>query len=197
VGSGELQLSVPGRHQVANAAAVVTAAVGTGLALDPVLDALSQATITSRHRMAVQERADGVVVVDDAYNANPESVRAALDAVSILGRGRRRWAVLGEMLELGPESARMHAEVGAAVAASGVDELVGVGTVEPLVDAAAAAAGWAGRARLVADDRAASRLLEAEVRPGDVVLVKGSNSLRLWRIAERLLATPSPAGAGR
>ncbi len=77
--------------------------------------------------MEVVERADGVTLVNDAYNANPDSMRAALTALERMGEGRRTWAVLGTMLELGDESDALHAEVGAEVAARGVDELVVVG----------------------------------------------------------------------
>ena len=102
--TAEVMLRVVGEHQVANALAVAAAALGLGLPLDLVARELSAAVPLSAGRMAVSERADGVVVIDDAYNANPESLRAALNALAVLVRARpgaRAWAVLGTMLELG------------------------------------------------------------------------------------------------
>jgi UDP-N-acetylmuramoyl-tripeptide--D-alanyl-D-alanine ligase len=136
--------------------------------------------------MEVAERPDGVTVINDAYNANPESMRAALQALVALagGSGRKRgrsWAVLGRMAELGAASAAAHAAVAAAAAELGVDELV-------TVDAPDYPAG-----RAVPDIDAALGLLGAGLRPGDVVLVKGSRSAGLDRLAAALLAEPSPA----
>jgi UDP-N-acetylmuramoyl-tripeptide--D-alanyl-D-alanine ligase len=133
-------------------------------------------------------------VIDDAYNANPESVGAALDALATLGAGRRRWAVLGEMLELGPESDALHESVGRRVAGTGVDELVAVGAATPIAAGATAVPEWSGRARTVPDADAASALLAAEVRSADAVLVKASNGLRLWQVADQLMDR-TPTGA--
>jgi UDP-N-acetylmuramoyl-tripeptide--D-alanyl-D-alanine ligase len=140
--------------------------------------------------MAVTTRPDGVTVVDDAYNANPESMAAALRAVAGLS-GARRWAVLGEMRELGPDAERLHREVGEAAARLGFDHVVAVGA-EPIAAGARAVPGWRGEALLVADAAEATRLLAERVRGDDVVLVKASNAARLWEVAEALV----PAAAG-
>ena len=96
-----------GRHQVANATAAAAAAAALGLDLDPVAGALSAAEPASRWRMEVHDRADGVRVVNDSYNANPASMAAAVETLAELGRGRgRTWAVVGDMLELGRRGAR-------------------------------------------------------------------------------------------
>jgi UDP-N-acetylmuramoyl-tripeptide--D-alanyl-D-alanine ligase len=143
--------------------------------------------------MDVRERSDGLLVVDDAYNANPESMRAALEAFARLAAGRRRWAVLGEMRELGDESVALHRLVGDAVAATAVDELLAVDAAAPIADGARARP-WSGHARVLPDAAAATAVLTAELRSTDAVLVKASNSLRLWEIADEILAA-QPAGA--
>jgi UDP-N-acetylmuramoyl-tripeptide--D-alanyl-D-alanine ligase len=185
-GERRVALQVHGVHQAGNAAAVVAAGLARGLDLDFIVDVLSRAVIRSAHRMDVRRRADGLVVIDDAYNANPESVRAALDALASLGAGRRRWAVLGEMRELGDESDVLHQAVGRHAAETGVEELVAV-AVPAVAAGAKGVAGWAGQVREAADVAAATTLLGAEVRTGDVVLVKASNTLRFWEIADALL----------
>jgi UDP-N-acetylmuramoyl-tripeptide--D-alanyl-D-alanine ligase len=154
-------------------------------------DALARASSISPHRMQLRERADGLIVIDDAYNANPDSMRAALEALARIGSGGRRvWAVLGPMRELGNESPALHARVGAAAAGLGVDEIVVVGNdARPIADGAADVAGWGGRARIVNDVAAATAVLRAELRHDDAVLVKASNSERLWQVADALTAT--------
>ena len=129
VGAAPVRLRVVGEHQVSNALAVAAAGLELGLGLDQVATGLTGAARASRWRMEVTDRPDGVTVINDAYNANPESMRAALRALSAISGGtRRRWAVLGPMAELGNSSAAAHALVGALAAELGVARLVGVGT---------------------------------------------------------------------
>jgi UDP-N-acetylmuramoyl-tripeptide--D-alanyl-D-alanine ligase len=118
---------------------------------------------------------DGIVLVNDCYNANPVSMRAALSHLASLGEGRRV-AVLGEMAELGPDAADYHREIGAGARAEGVDLLVGVG--EPARDY--------GPDELVGDPEEAAELLAAQLEPGDTVLVKGSRSAGLEAVAVAL-----------
>jgi UDP-N-acetylmuramoyl-tripeptide--D-alanyl-D-alanine ligase len=133
-------------------------------------------------------RADGVVVIDDAYNASPDSMLAGLRALLTTKTHGRRWAVLGAMRELGAESEQAHREVGLQAAQLGVDRLVVVGPdAEPIAAGAGASAGWSGDVATVADADAAVVLLAAELLDGDVVLVKASNSERLWRVADGLV----------
>ena len=192
-GDAKVHMQLSGAHHAMNAAATAAAALARGLPLDDVVAGLDDARARSAHRMDVRERSDGLLVVDDAYNANPESMRAALDAFARLAAGRRRWAVLGEMRELGDESASLHRGVGEVVAATGVDELLAVGAGAPIAEGTGSAS-WAGHARVVADAAAATAVLTAELRSTDAVLVKASNSLRLWEIADEILAA-QPAGA--
>jgi UDP-N-acetylmuramoyl-tripeptide--D-alanyl-D-alanine ligase len=192
-GDARVQLQLSGEHHAINAAATAAAALCRGLALDDVVAGLEAAGVRSAHRMDVRQRSDGLIVVDDAYNANPESMRAALDAFRRLAAGRRRGAVLGEMRELGDESVALHRAVGDVVAATGVDELLAVDAAAPIAEAARSQA-WSGHARVVPDAAAATAVLTAELRSTDAVLVKASNSLRLWEVADQILAA-QPAGA--
>lgn len=184
-GSARVRLALVGRHHVANALAVVAVALEAGMDLDRVVEALEQARPVSRWRMEVTHRPDGVTVVNDAYNANPDSMRAALTALEAMSRGRRAWAVLGSMLELGPESDAEHAEVGAFAATHGVAELVVVGEVARAMAGGATGAGADGiRVRFVADAAEAEAVLSAELQPGDVVLFKSSRDAGLRWLGE-------------
>jgi UDP-N-acetylmuramoyl-tripeptide--D-alanyl-D-alanine ligase len=174
-GSAPVALRLVGAHHVGNALATAAVAGELGGTPEMVAEALSSAVPASRWRMEVTERADGVTVVNDAYNANPDSMAAALRALAALGDGRRTWAVLGPMRELGHESAAAHAEVATLAKELGIDELVTVDGVEY------------GAGRPVADVATATALLAAELAPGDVVLVKASRAAGLDRIAAELL----------
>ncbi|ODT97055.1 MAG: UDP-N-acetylmuramoyl-tripeptide--D-alanyl-D-alanine ligase [Pseudonocardia sp. SCN 72-86] len=175
-GEADVALRLVGAHHIGNALSAAAVALELGATPGGVAASLSAAAPASRWRMEVADRADGVTVVNDAYNANPESMRAALDALADLGRDRRTWAVLGRMAELGDSEAAAHAEVAGAAAELGVGTLVAVG--EP---------GYGSAARHVTDPAAALALLRAEVAPGDVVLVKASRAVGLDRVADALL----------
>ena len=184
-----VRLPQVGGHQVANAAAAAALAVGAGVPLEAVAKALSLPAPASRWRMELHERRDGVVIVNDAYNANPASMQAALDTLAALGEQRgRTFAVLGEMRELGPEAGRWHHEVGAYAAARGVDVVVAVG--EPASGIAAGARttpGWSGVAVDTAGRDVALAWVRNNVTAGDVVLVKASRGAALELLAEGLL----------
>ena len=192
-GEATLHLRLHGRHHAANAAAVAAAALHDGIPFGDVVDALENASARSAHRMAVIERPDGLVVIDDAYNANPESTRAAIDALVRLSapQQRRSWAVLGEMRELGGDAERLHIEVGSYAATAGVDEIVAFGAAAPVAEGASAVSGWSGRARVVDDPAAATKVVLDETRSRDVVLIKASNSIQAWSVAEALVSAKS------
>jgi UDP-N-acetylmuramoyl-tripeptide--D-alanyl-D-alanine ligase len=183
-----VQLQVVGEHQVANALSAAGAALAAGMAPAEVAAALSAAGPRSRWRMEVSRRDDGVTVVNDAYNANPESMRAALAALAGL-TGTRRIAVLGAMAELGPDAAAEHERLGRDAAAAGVDLIIAVGPDAVGIADGAATAGRRAREESVhVPDRAAARELLSEVlRSGDVVLVKASRSYGLELLAADLL----------
>jgi len=192
-GDRSVHLGLVGRHHVGNALAVTAVATELGMSLESVCAALESARPVSRWRMEVVERADGVTLVNDAYNANPDSMRAALTALERMGEGRRTWAVLGTMLELGDESDALHAEVGAEVVARGVDELVVVGPAAAALAAGARAATAASgrtatRVREVPDADGAAALLGAELAAGDVVLFKSSRDAGLRLLGDRVAA---------
>jgi UDP-N-acetylmuramoyl-tripeptide--D-alanyl-D-alanine ligase len=185
-GSAPVRLALAGRHQVGNTLA--TAAVGRelGVSLADLARQLSDLRLVSTRRMDVFERADGVTVIDDSYNANPASTAAALHAQAALGRDRRRVAVLGYMAELGEYEREGHEEVGQLAASLGVDLLIVVGdNAAPIHDGAAAVATWGGKSVRVTDQEQAVALLRDELHPGDVVLVKGSR-YRTWDVVDAL-----------
>ena len=188
-GCADVILRLYGEHHVSNALAAAAVAHETGMPVAEIADALSAAGSLSRWRMEVTERSDGVTVVNDAYNANPESMRAALRALAAMGNGRRTWAVLGEMAELGDDSLAEHDAVGRLAVRLNVSKLVAVGGREAArIDMGARNEGsWGEESVHVSDARAAVDLLRSELRPGDVVLVKASRSAGLERIAQVLV----------
>ncbi|HEX3908128.1 MAG TPA: UDP-N-acetylmuramoyl-tripeptide--D-alanyl-D-alanine ligase [Mycobacteriales bacterium] len=197
-GSVQLRLRLSGRHQAINSAVAAGVALSCGVGLDTVAETLERAVPRSAHRMHLASRDDGLLVVDDAYNANPESMGSALESLIRLGSERqgRTWAVLGEMRELGPDTDELHVALGRRAAEVGVAELVVVGAA-----AAAIATGWEqvapGRPSRVVDSPVeAGRVVAGEALADDTVLVKASNSLELWRVAEELLAADAGARTG-
>ncbi|QNN53094.1 UDP-N-acetylmuramoyl-tripeptide--D-alanyl-D-alanine ligase [Nocardioides mesophilus] len=185
-----VRLQLVGEHHVGNAAAAAAAALSLGMSLDEVAAALSGAGNTSRWRMEVHERADGVTVVNDAYNANPDSMRAALKALAALGRGRgaRTIAVLGEMRELGDAATEEHDAVGRLAVRLDINQLVVVGEPARALHLGACLEGsWGGESVFVPDHEAALAWLREHLAPGDVVLVKASRAAALERVAEALL----------
>jgi len=202
-GDVEVRLAVHGEHHVGNALSAVAVAVECGMAPARAAELLGSAVASSRSRMDVRERADGVVVVNDAYNANPDSVRAALKALAAMGRpqsrgpeddGPRTWAVLGEMLELGDQSVTEHDALGRLAVRLDISRLVAVGEgARPIHQGASHEGSWGRESAWVPDAPAALEMVRAQVRPGDVVLVKASRSIGLDVLAEALLAD-APAG---
>ncbi|MEU8823805.1 UDP-N-acetylmuramoyl-tripeptide--D-alanyl-D-alanine ligase [Streptomyces sp. NPDC048636] len=191
-GCSEVTMRLYGEHHVSNALAAAAVAHELGMSVDEIAVALSEAGQLSRWRMEVTERSDGVTVVNDAYNANPESMRAALRALVAMGAatpGRRTWAVLGRMAELGEESLAEHDAVGRLAVRLNVSKLVAVGGQEAAwLDMGAKNEGsWGEESVHVSDVRAAVDLLRGELRPGDVVLVKASRSVGLEKLAQALL----------
>jgi UDP-N-acetylmuramoyl-tripeptide--D-alanyl-D-alanine ligase len=186
-------LAVHGDHQVANALCAAAVALECGATGQQVAAALAAAGPVSAHRMEVTTRPDGVTVINDAYNANPDSMRAGLQALAWMSRqpggGRRSWAVLGEMAELGDDAISEHDRIGRLTVRLDVSRLVVVGTgrsMRAMHHAAVMEGSWGGEATMVDDADAALALLRAELRPGDVVLVKASNSAGLGTLARAL-----------
>jgi UDP-N-acetylmuramoyl-tripeptide--D-alanyl-D-alanine ligase len=192
-----VRLLEAGAHQVANAAAAGAMAVSAGVPWADVVTGLGSARSLSHWRMALHERADGLVVINDSYNANPASMQAALDTLAAIGeRGDRRTvAVLGEMLELGPTSADDHREVGAYAAGLGVDVVLVVGEgALPVAEGARRTPGWTGVALTTAGREQAADWLRHNVVARDVVLVKASRGAALEHLAD-VLADDAEGGA--
>jgi UDP-N-acetylmuramoyl-tripeptide--D-alanyl-D-alanine ligase len=197
VGSTAVSLPLVGAHHVGNALAAAAVALECGLSLDAIAEVLADARPRSRWRMELVERLDGVLVINDAYNANPESVRAAVKALAAIGRARsaRTVAVLGEMAELGVEAPAEHDAIGRLAVRLDISRLIAVGAAaRPIAHGAALEGSWAGESTWVADPDEALGLLRAELRPGDVVLVKASRAASLDRLAAALGEDGSAVG---
>jgi UDP-N-acetylmuramoyl-tripeptide--D-alanyl-D-alanine ligase len=188
-GRAPVRLSLYGEHHVANALSAAGIAIACGISTDAVAEALSAARPLSRWRMEVSETSDGITVVNDAYNANPESMRAALKALAIMSDRRRSVAVLGHMAELGSASAAEHDALGRLIVRFNIGRLIAVGEpARPLAHGAALEGSWNGESEWVVDVDAAIRRLADVLQPGDVVLVKGSRAAGMERVAEAILA---------
>ena len=175
------QLPVPGLHMVQNALLAVAAGRSFGLSLEDCAAGLAAAPL-AKARLQIKE-IGGVQFIDDSYNANPDSMKAALRTLAELDADGKRIAVLGEMRELGEESARGHREVGETAAELGVDQLIAIGDMAVAIAEAARNAGLQNTsvARSTAE---AAELLGEIAAPGDLVLVKGSRSARTERVIE-------------
>jgi UDP-N-acetylmuramoyl-tripeptide--D-alanyl-D-alanine ligase len=194
-----VRLLEAGAHQVPNAVAAAAMAAAAGVAWDDIVRGLSRARSLSPWRMALHERPDGLVVVNDAYNANPASMAAALETLVAIGRrgGRRTVAVLGEMLELGESSVADHRGVGRHAARLGVDVLVSVGDAAgDILAGARRTPGWSGDAVTTAGREQAEDWLRDNVVARDVVLVKASRGAALEHVADALLVEEAGADGG-
>ena len=188
------QLPVPGLHMVQNALLAVAAGRVFGLSLEECAEGLASAPLT-KARLQIKN-INGVQFVDDSYNANPESMKAALRTLIELDAEGQRIAVLGEMGELGAESEKGHREVGEAAATLGVDRLITIGERAASIAEAAKHAGLAD-AVAVPDSSAAAELLAEVSHPGDLVLVKGSRTARTEQVIEQFAANEDAGGNGR
>ncbi|MQS35928.1 UDP-N-acetylmuramoyl-tripeptide--D-alanyl-D-alanine ligase [Streptomyces katsurahamanus] len=191
-GSAPVHLRLAGEPQVFNSLAAAVVAREAGLGVDETAKMLSDATAQSRWRMETTVRADDVTIVNDAYNANPDSMLHALQTLASLGCARedqRTIAVLGQMAELGADSRAAHEQVGRIAAAQGVDQLITIGGDEArwMQEAATAAGGIT--AVHLPDQVTALELLRNTLREGDVVLLKASRGVQLQQLAEALHQT--------
>lgn len=186
--SAPVALKFHGEHYVANALAAAAVSLSLGLSLGSVAASLTAATSQSRWRMDVQRGPGGTTVINDAYNANPESMRAGLRTLAAMAAGRRTWAVLGDMRELGSESWSEHVAIGQFAAELGISRIVCVGREATGIHEGATSHGTSGGISILVEDPAeAMNLLSGEVGADDVVLVKASRSVGLERVAEALL----------
>ncbi|MDP3892617.1 UDP-N-acetylmuramoyl-tripeptide--D-alanyl-D-alanine ligase [Nocardioides sp.] len=184
-----VRLRLVGEHQVDNALAAATAALALGVPLPEVAERLSDTGPSSRWRMEMRETADGTVVINDSYNANPDSMRSALETLALIGRrrGARTVAVLGGMLELGSDAEELHRGVGHEAARLGIDRLVVVGDLGRTIgEGATAERSWRGEVILTSDRDQARAWVRENVASGDAVLVKASRGIALENVAHDL-----------
>ncbi len=190
-GEASVKLPLHGEHHVGNALSAAAVALELGATPVEIATRLSALERRSARRMEVTTRPDGVTILNDSFNANPESMRAGLKALAAMGRdGRRTWAVLGVMGELGADSVTAHDEIGRLVVRLNIAKLVVIGPEAAAMHQGAHQEGsWGEESTLVPDVEAAAALLHDQLRPGDVVLVKASKVAGLWRVAEALLTS--------
>ena len=178
-GSAEVQLPLPGRHNIANALAASSVALALEVPLATIAQALSAAEPVSgrlvRHRLA-----NGAVLIDDSYNANPGSLNAAIDTLA--AAPGERWLVLGDMRELGDDAIALHEEAGRRARRAGITRLYAVGALS-----AAAVEAYGDGARHFEDHRALVAALRADLHAGVRVLVKGSRGSAMDRVVDALL----------
>ncbi|WP_120520467.1 UDP-N-acetylmuramoyl-tripeptide--D-alanyl-D-alanine ligase [Arthrobacter celericrescens] len=180
-----------GVHHLGNLLAAAAAAHAAGIPGDDIAASLSEQSAASRWRMERTERADGVTVINDAYNANPESMRAALRTLADIGQGRRTWAVLGAMLELGEDSIREHTAIGTQVVRLNISRLLVVGReARALYISAIQEGSWGDECVFTETADEAFDLLQKQLEPGDLVLFKSSNGVGLRHLGDRIALAP-------
>jgi UDP-N-acetylmuramoyl-tripeptide--D-alanyl-D-alanine ligase len=188
--SGDAALTTPllGRGNLSNVLAATAVALEFGLTLDACVARAAELRAADR-RGAVHRLRGNVLLVDDSYNSSPSALQRSLE---MLGheRGARKVAVLGEMLELGAHAIRLHAACGEAAARAGISDLVTVGgeAAQAMADAAIKSGMPAGSVRHFPASADAAAAVVAELRDGDVVLVKGSRGIRTDVVVDRILA---------
>jgi UDP-N-acetylmuramoyl-tripeptide--D-alanyl-D-alanine ligase len=188
-GERTMQTPLLGRGNLSNVLAATAVALEFDVPLDDIAAAAARLTPADR-RGAVRRLADGITLIDDSYNSSPTALKRALEVVAQEGAAARKVAVLGEMLELGDHSVALHRDCGRAAAASGIRLLytIGGGPARALGDAAVAA-GMPSAAVTHFDKSAmASPIVAAAIKPGDLVLVKGSRGIKTDVIADRIAA---------
>jgi UDP-N-acetylmuramoyl-tripeptide--D-alanyl-D-alanine ligase len=186
------QLPVPGIHMVQNALLATAAGRAFGLSLEEAAAGLASTPLT-KARLQIKE-INGVQFLDDSYNANPDSMKAALQTLVELESDGKRIAVLGEMRELGSETQRGHEEVGQAAAAFGIDHLIGIGEMGAVIARAAENAGLE-KSATVGSTSEAAELVRSIAAPGDLILIKGSRLARTEDVIEAFAKQSSPESA--
>lgn len=184
--STPIRLQLHGRHFVANALIAAGVAHSLEIDIETIAMALRAANPVSKWRMEVHQLSSGVTLINDAYNANPDSVRAAIDTLAAMAAGRRTWLILGEMRELGEAAEMEHAKIGEYAAQRGIDELLCVGegaraAHQSTQETALVHSSW------VADPQGAISALQSSLVSGDVALIKASRGIGLEVVASALL----------
>ncbi|HET9401797.1 MAG TPA: UDP-N-acetylmuramoyl-tripeptide--D-alanyl-D-alanine ligase [Candidatus Acidoferrales bacterium] len=198
-GDARVELSLAGKHNVANAIGAFAAASVWGISSEDaarVLPTMKPAAM----RGEILRLDDGLIVINDCYNSSPSAMTTMLDLLAATPGARRRILAAGEMLELGESSAQLHREVGRDAAKRGLDWIIGVrGHASEMIEGAIAAGYPAKRTKVFSDSAEAAKFLSEFAQPGDLILVKGSRGVRMERIVEAIAATRGgvPAGAAQ
>lgn len=183
-----ISLNVIGEHQAFNAAAVVAICLALKLDFEKVCQAVATSQPVSKWRMEVTELPNGITLVNDAYNANPESMRAGLKALKAMAGERRTWAVLGQMRELGADSDEAHDEIGRLCVRLDINRLIAVGSGAKLIQMGASLEGsWGDESIYVDSIEKALELLKSELKTGDIVYLKASRAIGLESVASALV----------
>jgi UDP-N-acetylmuramoyl-tripeptide--D-alanyl-D-alanine ligase len=180
-----VRLTLPGRHNVFNALAAASLGLAMGLECEPIRRGL-EAVRPASMRGVLHRLAGGAEILDDSYNSNPAAMERAIESLEAASPPGRRVLVSGDMLELGPYEVQAHARLGRQVAEAGIDLFVAVGPLSRRAADSARAAG-ARDVKHVPDSEAAADLVASAVRPGDLILVKGSRGMRMERVVQALL----------
>lgn len=186
-GSQEIRLQIPGQHNIANALATAAACFAAGVELSDVRRSLSQFS-SPAWRMEILSLGGTRTLIRDCYNANPQSMKAALEVLARRGTGLRTLAILADMAELGDQSARLHEEVGKEAARLGIDRLIFVGANgRSFADGYVAAGGDASAVTLAADKESAWNAIGRDLENFGSILVKGSCLMKMETVADRIL----------
>jgi UDP-N-acetylmuramoyl-tripeptide--D-alanyl-D-alanine ligase len=189
----QVKLQILGEHHVMNALAALTVADLLHVPRSAAVAAIEAMPLAERWRMQVLNRTDGVTIINDAYNASPDSTKAALQTLAQLGKsGRRTIAILGEMAELGSESREQHDAIGRIVVRLNIDQLIVVGMGAKLIHMGAEQEGsWAGESKFFESIDEALAYVRGMLRAGDLVLVKSSKSANLRHLGDNLMEVSS------
>ena len=191
--STSFTLQILGEHHVMNALAAAAVADQLGIQREKIAEALGKMPLAERWRMQLLERNDGVTIINDAYNASPDSTKAALQTLAQLGKsGRRSIAILGEMAELGDAAREQHDAIGRIVVRLNIDQLIVVGQAAKLIHMGAEQEGsWAGESKFFESIDEALAYLRGMLMAGDLVLVKSSKSANLRFLGDNLMEVSS------
>ena len=191
--STSFTLQILGEHHVMNALAAAAVADQLGIQREKIAEALGKMPLAERWRMQLLERNDGVTIINDAYNASPDSTKAALQTLAQLGKsGRRTIAILGEMAELGDAAREQHDAIGRIVVRLNIDQLIVVGQAAKLIHMGAEQEGsWAGESKFFESIDEALAYLRGMLMAGDLVLVKSSKSANLRFLGDNLMEVSS------
>ncbi|RJX41821.1 UDP-N-acetylmuramoyl-tripeptide--D-alanyl-D-alanine ligase [Paenibacillus pinisoli] len=188
-GMEKLHISTPGRHNISNALAAIAAARVFGVKAENIALGFQGLKLTGM-RIEPSKAYNGATILNDAYNANPTAVRAAIDLVSGLGGFGRRWIVLGDMLDLGPEEASLHREIGEYISEGKAEAVITFGPLSALTSEAAASqlpqAAEAGYVRHFEDKQELMNWVREQLQPEDLVLVKGSRGMQMEQVVQAL-----------